>query len=103
MRSLSILSTSSVGAVSEVGSDEGRAAESVMGISGLSFAGSGGAGACSVDRHIALVGCKQGIGVWEEGLRHTILVPAQIVFLPRALRSPHCHQYATMHQHSIPQ
>jgi hypothetical protein len=37
-----------------------------MGVSGLSFAGLGGAGACSVDRHIALVGCKHGIGVWFE-------------------------------------
>lgn len=36
------------------GSEAGRAAASVMGVSGESLAGSGGAGAWRVERHIAL-------------------------------------------------
>jgi hypothetical protein len=52
-RSLRILSSSLAGTPVE-GKHDGRAASSVTGVSGLSFAGSGGAGACSVERHIAL-------------------------------------------------
>lgn len=38
----------------DCGSEAGRAAASVMGVSGESLAGSGGAGAWRVERHIAL-------------------------------------------------
>ena len=56
-RSLRILSASASAsdeAVVGSGIEAGRAASSVIGVSGLSFAGSGGAGAYRVDRHIAL-------------------------------------------------
>lgn len=44
---------------SEAGIEAGSAAASVMGVSGESFAGSGGAGAWSVDKHIALLSACQ--------------------------------------------
>jgi hypothetical protein len=49
------------------GIEAGRAASSVMGASGLSFAGSGGAGAYRVDRHIALQVRQYVMRRWEYG------------------------------------
>ena len=53
---------------SEEDIEAGSAAASVMGVSGESFAGSGGAGAWSVDRHMALFMEYQCVG--EETMKY---------------------------------
>jgi len=83
------------------GSEAGRAAASVMGVSGESLAGSGGAGAWRVERHIALrrmsVENRDGYG---SSSRLTILFRAPSVsLLPQALprcRRPRHHDVAMM-------
>lgn len=74
------------------GSEAGRAAASVMGVSGESLAGSGGAGAWRVERHIALrrmsVESRNGYG---RSSQLTILFRApNVSLLPREL--PHCRR-----------
>ena len=83
------------------GSEAGRAAASVMGVSGESLAGSGGAGAWRVERQIALdrMSVKSRDG-YSRAFKLTILVRARSVSLllqvfPR-YRRPRHHDVAMM-------